>query len=295
VFLKTAVLTGATGFVGFALLNELIKNGVYVYVLCRPNSRRRARLNGLPGITVIETDLTHAETIDTVQAYDVFYHLAWEGERNNFEQQYKNIGISVNCLKLAAGLGCKRFICTGSQAEYGSTTELITEYTPLMPTTSYGACKTAAFYLTMDLASRISIEHTWVRIFSTYGPNDNPSTLIMNLVRGLRQDGSATLVTNGGHIWNYLYEGDAARALRLLGANEGVTGVYNLASRECKPLKHFVEEARQIVAPNASLTYGHEESAVNLNVSTEKIRRVIGEFENTAFSEGIRRIYSIEK
>jgi nucleoside-diphosphate-sugar epimerase len=290
VFLKTAVLSGATGFVGFALLNELIKNGVNVYVLCRPNSQRRLRLNGLSGITVIEADLSHTENIDVVQSCDVFYHLAWEGERNDFEQQYKNINISINCLKLAVRLGCKRFICTGSQAEYGCTTELITECTPLIPTTSYGACKTAAFYLTKDFANRLGIEHAWVRIFSVYGPNDNPNTLIMNLVRVLRQDDSATLFTNGEHIWNYLYEGDAARALRLLGTNEGVTGVYNLASSECKQLKHFVEEARRIVAPNASLTYGNEESAVNLNVSTEKIRKVIGEFEHTVFNAGIQQI-----
>jgi nucleoside-diphosphate-sugar epimerase len=61
---KIAILTGATGFVGFALLNELIRNGVYVYVLCRPDSHRRSRLNGLPGLTVIEADLTHTENIE---------------------------------------------------------------------------------------------------------------------------------------------------------------------------------------------------------------------------------------
>ena len=287
--MKTAVLTGATGFIGFALLNELIRNNVHVYVLCRPNSQRRSRLNGLPGITIIEVDLDLIECINTIPSCDVFYHVAWEGERNNFEQQYKNINIAVKSLKFAAKIGCKRFICTGSQAEYGNTAELITEDCHLKPTTAYGACKVAAFYLTMDLAYRLNIEHTWVRIFSVYGPNDNQNTLIMNLLTSLKNTGRAALTTNGEHIWNYLHEEDAARALRLLGTNEGLAGVYNLASRECKPLKFFVEEVKRIIAPNAFLTYGIEKSEVNLNVSTEKICKAIGEFEKIGFSDGIKK------
>jgi hypothetical protein len=64
--------------------------------------------------------------------------------------------------------------------------------------------------------------------------------------------------------------------------------IYNLASKECKPLKDFVEEAKQIIAPKANVLYGNEQSAINLNVSTEKIRLAIGEFEEITFAEGIR-------
>jgi nucleoside-diphosphate-sugar epimerase len=288
--LKTAALTGATGFIGFALLKELIKNNIYVYVLCRPNSRRCSRLDELSGMTVIEADLDHIENINIPEKCDVFYHLAWEGERNNFEQQYKNIGITVNCLKFAARLGCRRFICTGSQAEYGDTKSLITEEMPIVPATAYGACKAAAYFLTSDLAYRLNIEHTWVRIFSVYGPNDNPNTLIINLVKSLKQNNNAALNTNGEHIWNYLYEDDAACALRMLGINDNVAGTYNLAGSECKPLKYFTEEARQIIAPTASISYGSEESTVNLNVSIDKILNTIGPYETTAFSDGIKQI-----
>jgi len=288
--MKTAVLTGATGFVGFALLNELIKNDVHVYVLCRPNSKRLSRLDGFTGITIIETDLEYADKINDIQECDVFFHLAWEGERNNFEQQYKNINISLSCLKLAANLKCRKFICTGSQAEYGDKTELITENTALMPTTAYGTCKVAAYYLIADLARRLNIEHIWVRIFSVYGPNDNPQTLISSLVKSLKETEHAALTTNGNHIWNYLYEEDAARALFMLGRSSSAYGVYNLAGKECKPLKYFVEEAKQIIAPNVDILYGNEQSTINLNVSTEKLLLAIGDFEKTTFSGGIRAI-----
>ena len=289
--MKTAVITGATGFIGFTLLKELLKNNVYVYVLCRPNSKHRFRLSGLTGITIIEENLEYIEEINSIKESDIFYHLAWDGERNNFEQQYKNIGITVNCIKLAAKLKCKRFICTGSQAEYGNKMELITESALLMPDTAYGACKAAACYLTADLARKLNIEYVWVRIFSVYGPNDSPETLIMSLFDSVEKTGWAALNTNGNHIWNYLFEEDAACALYRLGESKIVSGIYNLAGKECKPLRDYVNEMMQIIEPKTVVSYGNGENLVNLYVSTEKIRKAIGEFEITTFADGVNKIH----
>lgn len=287
--MKKVVLTGATGFLGFALLTELIQNDVHVYALCRDNSHRRSRLDGLPHTTVIEGDVSHIEAIDGISNCDVFYHLAWGGGRNDFVEQYKNVDMSVNCLKLAEKLGCRRFICTGSQAEYGDVTDIITEETSLNPTTAYGACKAATYYLTVDLAKRLHIEHTWVRVFSVYGPHDNPNTLIMSLVRDLQATGEARLNTDGEHIWNYLYEEDVARALRLLGWSSRSNTVYNLASQDNKPLKEFVEDVREQVGADSVVGYGTDQSMIHLNASSEKIRLAIGEFEKVEFVDGIHK------
>lgn len=288
--MRKAIITGATGFLGLTLLNELIKNNIYVYVLCRVNSSRISRLNNLPNVTVIETNLNCLDNITGLNDCDIFYHLAWEGERNDFDEQYKNVEMSINCLKFAFELGCKRFVCTGSQAEYGNVKELITEETPLKPTTAYGACKVAAYYLTADLAKRLEIEYVWARVFSVYGPHDNPNSLIPYLVNSLLSKGEAKLQTDGRHIWNYLYEEDAARALRLLGQCEGANGVYNVAGRENKPLKEFVEIIRKTFSTNSTVFYGTEKSGVNLNVKADRLRREVGEFEQAGFSNNIQMI-----
>ena len=59
--MKKAIITGATGFLGFALLTELIQNDIFVYALCRIGSRRISLLDNLPRIKVIETDLSCAD------------------------------------------------------------------------------------------------------------------------------------------------------------------------------------------------------------------------------------------
>jgi len=288
--MKNAVVTGATGFLGFALLKELTQNGVFVYALCRRGSQRLSRLIGLRNVKIYELDLNYADFTERLEECDVFYHLAWEGGRNDFESQYANVIRAVNSLKIASASGCKRFICTGSQAEYGYTDGAITEDTRLKPATAYGACKAAAYYLTADLAGRLGIEHTWARVFSVYGPNDAPHTLVMKLISDLANAGESTTDTDGSHIWNYLYESDAAKALRLLGETQITNTVFNIASRESKPLRAYIEALRANVNPTSVVIYGNEKSAVNLDVFPEKLLCSIGEYEATDFTRGIMSI-----
>lgn len=281
--MKKAVITGATGFLGYVLLKELINNEVYVYVLIRKNSKRKSRLDGLKNIEIIEVTKLCEELDCRIDDADVFYHLAWEGERNNFEEQYINVDITVNCLKLASALGCKRFVCTGSQAEYGLTNELITEETPLNPTTAYGACKVAAYYLAQDYAKRLNIELTWARVFSVYGSNDNPHTLISTLTVDLQSGKVIKLQTDGEHIWNYLHEEDVARALRLLGICNESNTVYNVASSESRPLKDYVGILRGKINQEATIKYSDKKSSVNLNVKPDKLIKDIKNFERLSF------------
>ena len=288
--LKTAIVTGGTGFLGCALVRELIRNDIFVYALCRKGSKRLKRFDGLAGIEVLETDLSCPEIPEHAKESDVFYHLAWEGGRNDFDEQYKNVSMTVSCLKLASAIGCMRFISTGTQAEYGETTETITEESSLNPSTAYGACKVAAYYLSADLAKRSGIEHIWARVFSIYGPSDNPNTLIMTLIRDARTNREVMMRTDGEHIWNYLYEDDAARALRLLGTVPNPHEVYNVASLESKPLKDFANSLIRTVDSDSEIYFGNERSSVNLDIFPSKLIEDIGEFEFTNYIDGIRRI-----
>jgi nucleoside-diphosphate-sugar epimerase len=266
--LKNVIVTGATGFVGFALTRELVRQGLNVTVLCRKGSARRGRLDGLP-VKIIECDLTNNDNFTLQGEYDTFYHLAWEGERNGFESQYKNIERTIFCLELAKKSGCKRFICTGSQAEYGEVPGdvLITEDTTLNPVTSYGSVKAAAYYLVRDYAKRLGLDCTWVRIFSVYGPNDNPNSLIPQILTAKKENRSFKMSTDGEHIWNYLHEDDAARGLAAIGNCSETNTVFNLAGYDNMPLRWFVSQVYDRVE------YGTDKCFVNLNVSTEKINK----------------------
>lgn len=276
------IITGGTGFLGNALVSELIQNGDNVTTIVRPGSKRLNRIKKIAKVKIVETNL-YDDIVLPEENYDVFYHLAWEGERDDFKSQYKNIKMTLNCLGTAVKYGCKRFICTGSQAEYGETERVITEKIPLVPTTSYGSAKVAAYYLSKDLARHYNIEHIWVRVFSVYGKNDNANTLYSQLSNALHKSENYILSTDGKHIWNFLHETDAARALRMLCKPEICEGTYNLASKHSLPLYEYVDLMRKNINPSVEIAFGTQKSKINLNASTTKLRRTIGEFEKKVF------------
>lgn len=275
------LVTGGTGFLGNALINELVQRGDNVTALVRPNSIRLGNIRKFPDVKIVEARLDDDLTLE--DNYDVFYHLAWEGERDDYNSQFRNIEATLNCVRIAAKYGCKRFICTGSQAEYGETTQIITEETTVNPVTSYGSAKVAAYYLSKDLARHFNMQHIWVRVFSVYGENDNANTLYSQLSEALRASGKYTLSTDGTHIWNYLHKTDAARALRLLYSPDVREGVYNLASKHSRPLYEYIDIMKLSINPSAAVIFGKQKSNVNLNASTHKLCKAIGEFEEKIF------------
>lgn len=289
--MKTAILTGGTGFLGCWLLKELVNNNVFVYVIVRKNSKRLDRLNGILGIEVIELDMDEiCELPNYVKAADVFYHLAWEGERNNFISQMKNITTSVNAMQIAHKLGVKQFIVTGSQAEYGICNEQVDENYPVNPNTAYGACKLACYNILMTLSKQIDLPLTWARVFSVYGEGDNPNTLISYLFKCFNENEIPKL-TKGNQMWDFLHGKDAASALYLLG-KKNKFGIYNLAYGESRPLKEFIIEARDLIKPNSKLDFALDTSpnTVELRANVNKIKNELEWKPLVSFKEGILRI-----
>ena len=289
--MKTAILTGGTGFLGFWLLKELIENNVFVYAVVRRNSKRRKRLNELTGIEIIELNMDEISRLPFyVHSADTFYHLAWEGGRNDFSSQAKNIQCSVDAMEAARRIGIKQFIMTGSQAEYGICHREMAEETPGNPNTAYGACKLASFQILDVLSKQINLPLTWVRVFSVYGEGDSPNTLISYLTKCF-MDGSTAVLTSGNHLWDFLYAKDAAVALYLLGMKKK-SGTYNLAFGESRPLKEFVMEARDLLCPDADLIFesGVPYSGTELNANVDKIKRELGWSPQTMFNAGILKI-----
>lgn len=289
--MKTAVLTGGTGFLGYWLLKELVKNNVFVYVVVRKNSRRRERLHQIQGIEIIELDMDEISGLPKyVKTADIFYHLAWEGGRNDFAAQMNNIIQTVNAMQAAHKIGVKQFIMTGSQAEYGICKERVDEKYPANPNTAYGACKLACYNILKTLSKQLSLPFTWVRVFSVYGEGDNPNTLISYLFRCFEKNEIPKL-SKGDQLWDFLYAEDAAVALYLLG-KKGKYGLYNLAYGESRPLKEFVIEARNVINPNSELDFSSNtiSDIIELRANIEKIKNELGWEPVVGFIDGVLRM-----
>ncbi|MGN0298637.1 MAG: NAD-dependent epimerase/dehydratase family protein [Lachnospiraceae bacterium] len=296
--MKRAIITGATGAIGTALVRELVGHNVEVLVFCRADSKRNGVILEHPLVTKINCGLDELAQVEnqTGKNYDVFYHFAWAGTtgaaRNDMYLQNLNVKYALDAVQAAARFGCHTFVGAGSQAEYGRVEGMLCADTPVFPTMGYGIAKLCAGQMTRQLAYQMGLRHVWTRILSVYGPNDGVQSMVMSTIRQLKA-GEVPKFTRGEQIWDYLYSADAARAMRLIG-EKGVNGkVYVLGSGVAKPLAEYIEEIRDAVNPKAELALGAipyaQNQVMHLQADIASLTEDVGFVPEVSFEEGIRR------
>lgn len=286
--LKKAIVTGAAGFAGCNLVEALLKKGYYVYAVLRPKSSHNARLREAKHLKVMACDMDNYGQLPKMvdEKCDIFYHLAWQGGRHDFAAQQNNLDYSLSALESAQKIGCKRFVCTGSQAEYGPQSNVITESTFPNPVDAYGAAKLATNILTRQRAKELNIEWIWGRIFSLYGKYEPFGRMLTDLIKALKE-GLEFKLSAATQMWDYLYSTDGAEALIALGEYGHDGEIYNIANGNSRPLKEFVEIIRKEINPAGKITYG-KTAGWSLQASADKIHKDTGWSAQTEFLDGIR-------
>ena len=251
------IMTGATSFVGAATVRELLRRGHTVTAIARPASSKlgtildgneEALLSGR--LLVTENDLSepaqHLEKVTKPQ--DVFCHFGWGGSgsasRTDRALQEKNLEISQETIRTAKALGCKKFLFSGSQAEYGMHRDLITEETACEPKSLYGEAKLAMREKGEKLCGELGLRYIHARIFSAYGPGDHPWTLVESCLDTFLNNREMSLGACTQN-WNFLYIDDLARGMAALCEAEETTfegisnPVFNFGRRGDKGIKGF--------------------------------------------------------
>lgn len=293
---ERVVITGATSSIGTALCEECVKQNIEVIAIIQPESKNKKQIPLNGSIRVIECAIDSYSNLNTDGlCADAFIHLAWAATQGDVARgllvpQAKNIQYALDAVDLAERMGCKVFIGAGSQAEYGRTNEVLTENTTCNPETAYGMAKLCAGQMTRLACNNKGIRHVWSRILSAYGPNCQPQTVInytlIELLHGRIPELSA-----GTQIWDFIYTGDVARALLLL-ADKGIDGeVYVIGSGESRELRDYLEEARNIVAPDIALGLGVKPYGTNtvmhLACNIDKLKNDTGFTPIIDFDAGI--------
>jgi nucleoside-diphosphate-sugar epimerase len=283
--------------IGVALIKQCILNNVKVTAIVQPGTLKKNRLPKSSLISLFECDINNLLGLDVKGNIDIFYHIAWadidKDGRKSCEKQFHNIKYTLDAINLAKNLGCKKFIGVGSQAEYGRVSVPLNGSTPVDPETAYGVAKYTAGKFARIECERLWIKYNWIRILSVYGSNDKDSTLIKTFIDSCRNNKSLAL-SPCTHIWDYLYEDEAGRALLAIG-EKGVDGkTYCLGSGTGRPLKEYLEVIRNIVNANYQPDYGKipyvEKSIKYLCADISELTTDTGWKPEISFEEGIRKM-----
>lgn len=255
------VITGATGFIGNAVLKNLSDDkDNEIWVVVRPDSMN---LSKLPNKRNIHVEYLRLEDIsklkEKVNSIDVFIHCAWDGvrgiKRNSMDIQDENYKCGMNILRLLPLLDCKKFIGLGSQAEYGVMNGEIGEEYPCNPTTEYGKAKLKLCMDGMQFCKEHNISFVWLRVFSVYGIDDFEDSLIMTCISKMKKNEPIEL-TSCEQEWDYININDVVELIRKIAEEYDGTDVFNVASGRHMQLKCFIETMRTYLGSKCELRYG---------------------------------------
>jgi nucleoside-diphosphate-sugar epimerase len=264
---RSALVTGATGFIGSALVGRLSSEGLRVFCLVRPGSPGVARLRDLPGVELLETETFDCagliQKLAGIQA-DVIFNLASAGvapdDREPHQLLAGNLSIVAGLIAAISHWRPHRFIHVGSCSEYGPVPEghLLTEDNSLSPVSVYGAAKACAHIYGAALAALKNVPFNTLRLFGVFGRGEASYRLVPYTISHLRRDTPVDL-TAGEQIRDFLYVDDVVAALLLSAESDAmVPGCsYNICSGKGISIRAMTESVAELLnKPKSLLRFG---------------------------------------
>ncbi len=258
--MKKVIVSGANGFVGSALVKELVANGIEVIALDMEGHSNNIPESSL--VTFYPFSLHHVMDMKDVikeQDIDTYYHLAWEGSagpaRADTYLQLQNAQWTVESLRLAKELGCKRFVNAGSIMELETMRAVFNAGNKPGLGYIYGSGKLVAHAMCKSVAADLGIDLVWAMITNAYGVGERSPRMVNTTIQKCIR-GEAPQFTAGTQNYDFVYIDDVARAFRLIGENGKPFCEYLIGSSQAKPLKEFLLEMKAAIAPELDFIFG---------------------------------------
>jgi nucleoside-diphosphate-sugar epimerase len=294
--MEHVIITGADGFVGSNTVNKFLQERVSVLAIDMVATPRRLEKN--ENLIYMQCDISDSELMlknIPHNTYDTFIHFAWAGsagsDRINYNLQMQNALNTVECLKVAKKLGCSRFVCAGSIMEYEVEAVIHSQGSHPAMGYIYGMGKHIAHCICKSVAVDIDIELIWPMITNAYGLGELSPRFVNTTLRKIIND-EPLQFTAATQNYDFVYVTDVANAFYLVAKKGRPFCEYMIGSGNARPLKEFILEMQQALAPEAVPLFGDVPfTGINmpLNVfSITDISRDTGFEPKVSFADGTR-------
>jgi nucleoside-diphosphate-sugar epimerase len=256
-------VTGASGFVGACAVHALVERGHTIHVLLRESSSAWRLAPVWPRLHVHRADLTDPfATRRAVEAArpKVILNLATYGA---YEKQSDapailrtNVLGACHLLEAAAAAGVGLFVHTGSSSEYGFQAHPMRETDRLEPNSVYAVAKAAQTHLCRLAARRTGLAAVVFRLFSVYGPWEEPSRLVPTVLRRARAGLPLEMVAPDV-ARDFVYVADVLDALLDFPRLPALGGeVINLGSGKQTSLCELVAVVKELLGSRSPVRWG---------------------------------------
>lgn len=293
--MNKAIVTGASGFIGKQLINELLSRKVKIVAL---DIRFDDVLLQNADITCINCKDKNPFDLQNELAdlkADTFFHLAWAGTsgalRADYTVQLNNVKLACDYVTVASKIGCKRFVYASSINEMETYEYLQSDDINPSGGYIYGTGKLAAHLMGEVVAKQNGIDFIPVIITNIYGAGEKSARLINTSIRQLLNKEHCSF-TEGRQTYDFIYITDAIASIVEVAEKGKAFNRYYIGSGNPKPLREFLLEMKDVVDSTAELGLGDLPfNGIDISYKQFKLKKIeedTGYKNKISFKDGIK-------
>jgi len=293
------LVTGAAGFVGANLFRRIFEQRQDVYAVVQ--TVRNWRLEGIPDTHIVGANVNdHAalkHLVDQVAPQTVFDCVAYGAysfERDPsliYETNFQSI---VTLTTLLKERGISAFVHAGTSSEYGSNSAAPAENDPCRPNSHYAVSKVATAEYLRYLGKHQRFPCVSLRLYSVYGPLEDGSRLIPNLLHKAL-NGSLPPFVDPTTSRDFVHVDDVSAAFILAAAkmNPDLYGEsLNIGSGKCTTIADLAQLTREVFQvaeePKFGAMEGRSWDLADWYANPAKAREMLGWQARIALADGLR-------
>jgi UDP-glucose 4-epimerase len=293
------LITGAAGFLGSALSNQLSREGQQVRGIDDLSTGDPKALS--PDVHFTRGDVNDRPKLWTLlQEVDCVYHLAARvsvPESVLYPREYNavNVGGTVSLMEAMRDVGVRRVVFISSGAVYGDQVEQPLKVNMAVnPRSPYAVSKLAAEYYVRTIGDLWGIETVCLRVFNAYGPGQRlpPShpPVIPNYLRQAVRNGTLVTHGKGEQTRDYVYVDDVVRAMIAVATVPDISHmVINIGSGVETSIRELVRLVLEVTGSNVEIIENpHTDPGVSRMCADITIaRQELGYQPKVSLSEGL--------
>lgn len=257
---KNVLVTGAGGFIGLNLVNELSQTNNRIHVLIeKKDIKSRAIFSTYKNCVIIDDFNELIENTKKYPKFNIIYHLATVGVNPAFKDisEICDVNIKMGCqlVDFAYENNTGLIVNFGSCFEYGNHGDkLLSEDDECYPESLYAISKNASVKLTTEYAKIKGIKLITVRPFGVFGNGENINRLVPSVIKsGLEH--KPLDMTVGEQVRDFVNVKDVVKSIVCLTSSNNYIPyeIYNICSSNPVRVRDFIEEIIEVCGFDHSL------------------------------------------